>query len=392
MVDIQFDEQDLQPEQESATPAVAVVLGPSASRSLLSQVGAYNAVVQGINALHRSFEYRTAHPPDPDASTTFAETSTFIDKVRQVRTAMLVARRNATQPYAEEYAGAMDTVTRGLPQSETATRSKRPLATIVVHNATDLAILNTKLKGILHDFSEPFTSWEGALDVQQRSGDTQYTRTELDTLASETVTALKEKLDRATEILVNRYPTELLTARRMADMLGHYRTALAAQEVALILPDSLPDDAGSVRWHSGLLEDLMDNIAQNTVKTYRSQRYKDKVDAALEDEDAPFPVRELKVNFVKGQDETGRQVLDVQFDDQGPGFLPDDPILQLGFQSGLSRFAGDARVGGTGEGMAYHAFLLAQKAYDGRLIPQNIVDINGQVVGARITVRLPLAP
>ena len=236
-----------------------------------------------------------------------------------------------------------------------------------VENPESLALLAAKLPQIYHDVGNSFNYIIGFISLE----DPELLTEHLPKASSN----LRSTLEAKSKLIEDEYPKETLPAIKLRGEVEFTSFLLEVNGIKPEFEETLPPV--EVVWSKAWFITLLENVFQNTKKVYKDK------EQALNTELGPEE-KILKVNFQTTQ-ESGRDYLDVVFEDRGLGYTPE--ILEKGFQKGYSSWQTKG-VEGTGIGM--EAQSQALKVYGGKLIPENVTDQEGKTIGARLTVRLPV--
>ncbi len=244
-----------------------------------------------------------------------------------------------------------------------------PTTTIVKESSEEIHVLQKELDGILHDIGNPFGAILGfstfAIEDAPNFDYEKFTP-----IIQNAFTRISHAIENGNNILNKTYPKEPLTAENLRYYL-YKRGSPSDLTIKVPKAGEYPEIPGATQWSPAWLEQLTDNIIQNTQKAYRAAGEMGK----------PIDKPTLAISF---QSEDPHHI-DILYDDNGTGFPQD--IVEGGFKSGRTQWEGG--VQGTGTGMAFHADTL-EKEYGGKLIPTNRIDANGTILGGRLIVRLPI--
>ncbi|MBI3282897.1 HAMP domain-containing histidine kinase [Candidatus Curtissbacteria bacterium] len=216
-----------------------------------------------------------------------------------------------------------------------------------------------------HDTRSPIHLIKGYLDLIEEEGPEEIFLNEV----SSGSTRLLSDTEYCLRLLENPYLKEEIN-------IGRFVSGLNTKFMAAGIKPSVSfvgvDENTKVQWSKGWLESLSSNLANNTKKAYRSKNIE------------KGGVAYIDVSSIT--DDEGQKFVEVSVEDRGPGF-PDD---FTGFKKRYTKWGRDlVQKASSGLGM-YNQLISLEQHYGGKLIPENVKDDEGNVIGARIRVRLPL--
>lgn len=248
----------------------------------------------------------------------------------------------------------------------------------------DLMDYMDKFSAIGHDIRTPLTAIYGYLQLSGRKGEPIDPKTEAVIKANIKMLnqTMEEQENSLKEIYIpEQIPVKELKARLEETLREKLSSNLMEHTDRNVSVDINFDALSMITLGSiGAIREAVKNMAENLLGTYNGIYEGARV---LEN-----PNRVLKVSFNVVNSKTGEQELHITFDDEGSGFKTDSPMaIDHEYRAGYSGRKIIKKGERHGIGMAAHTRRL--RKYGISLVPENRI-VNGQIVGARHTIILPI--
>lgn len=235
---------------------------------------------------------------------------------------------------------------------------------IAIASPAQVAELETRqpiVNTVLHDIKSPITILLGGLWFTSNVGPEPEFLEKIDSAISK----LRYNAKYCLNLLENPYPQKTLRAdvfiKELEKQLSGYSTKMSSTSS----PEAI---AAGFTWANEWAESLAYNLAQNIDKSYQSRS-----DTSAD-----------KQAFVDSKivEEDGRKFILISVEDRGTGL----PVDFTGFRPGYTSWKG---AKGTGVGMYSHLKAL-EDHYQGKLTVENVLDQDGNVIGAKVSLILPV--
>lgn len=352
-----------------------------------------NLVLAALNACHRIATINAQNPINPYSPDQERVASVKQD-IELMQDIILVAEeiRETLKPPAKEivskkvdprklYTKESKLLEREAQQNETLLPFIRK--SVPVNDPSSFQNLRITLDSTYHDLRNKMATVKGFFQMaERRNSPPNYTR------VNEAFTDIGQYLKDIGNILKKEYPKDSINCTTVSNVLYD---ALArtlekdgedAKKILHFLDPSEEAKKTTVVWSKVLIAGLGENLAQNWTKANISRN-----------ETSPHKRDEPNILLVETrvfQDE-GKKFLVIITEDRGTGFLDDkdgySPAKEGRYKREKTVWAGRS-IKGTGVGMAQASYEL-ELIYGGRIIPQNITDETGNVIGARNIIMIP---